>query len=233
MRLHRFILDLDLSADQLVISDRETTNQVRNVFRMEAGDPFIVCDGKGTEATVQVVSDEGTIVANVIDRKAVDTESSAKVSLYCAVLKRENFELAVQKAVECGVSAIIPVISSRTVKLGVKIDRLQKIAREACEQSGRGIIPEISEPMSLRLAIVHAKSNADNFLFEPGSPDFQKPSVPSGTTGLFIGPEGGWDPAELELMRAASFTPANLGPRILRAETAAIVATFTATSATR
>ncbi|MEI6510720.1 MAG: RsmE family RNA methyltransferase [Candidatus Uhrbacteria bacterium] len=231
MRLHRFILDLDLSADELVISDREATNQIRNVFRMEAGDPFIVCDGKGMEATVQVVSDDKTIVAKIIDRRAVDTESATKVTLYCAVLKRENFELVVQKAVECGVAAIIPVISSRTIKLGVKLDRLQKIATEACEQSGRGVVPEIVEPMSLRLAIVHAKSNATNFLFEPGSPDFTGTLVPSGSTGLFIGPEGGWDPAELDLMRAATFTPANLGPRILRAETAAIVATFMATRA--
>ena len=236
MRLHRFILDLDLSADQIVISDREATNQIRNVFRMEAGDPFIVCDGKGTEATVQVVSDDQTIVAKVVDRRAVDTESATRVTLYCAVLKRENFELVVQKAVECGVAAIVPVISSRTVKLGVKLDRLQKIATEACEQSGRGIVPEIVEPMSLRLAIVHAKQNATNFLFEPGSPkfpislpcrqagNFQFPSI-----GLFIGPEGGWDPAELDLMRAANFTAASLGPRILRAETAAIVATFMTT----
>ncbi len=237
MRLHRFILDLDLSTDQLGISDREATNQIRNVFRMEAGDPFVVCDGKGMEATVQVISDDKTIVAKVVDRRSVDTESATKVTLYCAVLKRENFELVVQKAVECGVAAIVPVISSRTVKLGVKLDRLQKIATEACEQSGRGIVPEIVEPMSLRLAIVHAKSNATNFLFEPGSPAFQpsqtsQPLQPS-STGLFIGPEGGWDPAELDLMRAASFTAANLGPRILRAETAAIVATFLATSVTQ
>lgn len=229
MRLHRFILDLDLSADELVISDREATNQIRNVFRMEAGDPFIVCDGKGTEATVQVVSDDKTIVAKVVDRRSVDTESATKVTLYCAVLKRENFELVVQKAVECGVAAIVPVISSRTVKLGVKLDRLQKIATEACEQSGRGIVPEIVEPMSLRLAIVHAKSNATNFLFEPGSTQFPISNFQSPSIGIFIGPEGGWDPAELDLMRAATFTPANLGPRILRAETAAIVATFMAT----
>ncbi len=233
MRLHRFILDLDLSADQIIISDREATNQIRNVFRMEAGDPFIVCDGKGTEATVQVVSDDKTIVAKVVDRRSVDTESATRVVLYGAVLKRENFELVVQKAVECGVSAIVPVISSRTIKLGVKLDRLQKIATEACEQSGRGIVPEIVEPMSLRLAIVHAKSNATNFLFEPGSPPFEpSPFAPSNLpAGLFIGPEGGWDPAELDLMRAANFTAANLGPRILRAETAAIVATFMATRA--
>ncbi len=240
MRLHRFILDLDLSADELVISDREATNQIRNVFRMEAGDPFIVCDGKGIEATVRVVSDDpstssgpSAIVAKVVDRRAVDTESATKVTLYCAVLKRENFELVVQKAVECGVSAIVPVISSRTIKLGVKLDRLQKIATEACEQSGRGIVPAIAEPMSLRLAIVHAKPNATNFLFEPGSPDFPETLVPSGivSAGLFIGPEGGWDPAELDLMRAAGFAAASLGPRILRAETAAIAATYLATRA--
>lgn len=230
MRLHRFILNLDLADDRLVISDFETTNQIRNVLRLEAGDRFVVCDGKGKEATAQVVSADKNVVAEVLDRREVASESAARAVLYCAVLKRENFELVAQKATECGVAAIVPVISTRTVKLGVKRDRLQKIAREASEQSGRGIVPEILEPMPLKQAIVHAAENGVNILFEPGAPLFQQPKNDKQKTGLFIGPEGGWDDAEVEQLRAAGYHIAGLGPRVLRAETAAIVASFIATS---
>ncbi|OGL96130.1 hypothetical protein A2348_01325 [Candidatus Uhrbacteria bacterium RIFOXYB12_FULL_58_10] len=229
MRLHRFILDLDLSADQLVIFDREITNQIRNVFRMETGDPFIVCDGKGMEATVQVVSDEGTIRVNVIDRRVVDMESAAKVTLYCAVLKREHFELVVQKVTECGVFAVVPIISARTVKLGVRLDRLQKIAREASEQSGRGVVPEICKPVSLAQAVVQASDNETNVVFELGAPLFPAFAPAAASIGMFVGPEGGWGDGEVEQLRAEGYHMAGLGPRVLRAETAAIVGVFLAT----
>jgi len=162
MRLHRFILDLDLADDRLVISDFETINQIRNVLRLEVGDRFVVCDGKGKEATVQIFTGPlgpserdapkgaGNILVDVLDRRDVASESSARVTLYCAVLKRENFELVVQKVTECGIAAIVPIISTRTVKLGVKLERLEKIAREASEQSGRGVIPEILGPIPLK-----------------------------------------------------------------------------------
>lgn len=230
MRLHRFILDADLSADRITLADRETTNQVRNVLRMGAGDRFVVCDGKGKEATVQIVSAEASVVADVLDRRDVATESAARVTLYCAVLKRENFELVVQKATECGAARIVPIVSARTIKLGVKRDRLEKIAREAAEQSGRGIVPEITEPMSLKAAVIHAKDNAANVVFEPGAPSFDPSTLrPSNLPlGLFIGPEGGWDDAEVEQLRAAGYHVASIGPRVLRAETAAIVATYLA-----
>lgn len=233
MRLHRFILDIDLGAERLDIADREATNQIRNVLRLEAGDRFIVCDGKGKEATVQIVSADGVVVADVLDRREVASENAARVILYCAVLKRENFELVVQKATECGAAAIVPVISTRTVKLGIKRDRLEKIAREAAEQSGRGVVPAIEDPMSLKNAITHAKDNATNVLFEPGAPPFVPTSYTLHATpslGLFIGPEGGWDDAEVEQLRAAGYHVAGLGPRVLRAETAAIVTSFIATS---
>lgn len=231
MRLHRFIVDgVDLSTAQVVLADFETTNQIRNVLRLGAGDRFVVCDGKGSEATAQVVSAEKTVVADLLDRRAVASESAARVTLYCAVLKRENFELVVQKATECGVAAVVPIVSARTVKLGLRIDRLRKIAREAAEQSGRGVVPEVAEPMPLGEAIVHATDNGANVVLEIGAPPFSSTSSPSSATGLFVGPEGGWDDAEVEQLRAAGYHVAGLGPRVLRAETAAIVATFIMTS---
>lgn len=228
MRLHRFILDVDLSQARLTVSDREVTNQILNVFRMAAGDSFVVCDGKGTEATVEIVEADKIVVVDVGERRAVDAESATRTILYCALLKRENFELVVQKATECGVAEIVPVVTSRTVKLGAKLDRLQKIAREAAEQSGRGIVPVVHEPMSLKAAVAHAAGNAANIAFEIGAPTITPSRAAS--TGLFVGPEGGWDDAEVEQLRAAGYHVAGLGPRVLRAETAAIVASFIVTS---
>jgi 16S rRNA (uracil1498-N3)-methyltransferase len=242
MRLHRFILNLDLSADRLEITDREAANQILNVFRMQLGDRFVVCDGKGREATVEIAGKESKgsqeskgsmakVIVSVIDRREVQTESAVKTVLHCAVLKRENFELVVQKATECGVARIVPLVTQRTVKLSVRLDRLQKIAKEAAEQSGRGVVPEIVQPMPLKDAIMQAKENGMNVLFEPGFPAFKpsKPLMPFKPLGLFIGPEGGWDDSEVEQLRAAGYDVAGLGPRILRAETAAIVAVFLAT----
>ena len=256
MHLHRFILNLDLTADQLTITDRETTNQIRNVFRMDAGDRFVVCDGKGSEATVQITALDGTkvprnagftgtlvpsrngVVVDVLDRREVMTESSFRTVLYCAMLKRENFELVVQKATECGVAEIVPIVTARTVKLGLKIDRLQKIAKEAAEQSGRGIVSIVTEPLSFKEGIIHAKQNNTNILFDLGGSAFTGTLVPSRpdatkvamNLGLFVGPEGGWTDDEVEQMRTTGYHVASLGPRILRAETAAIVAVFLATT---
>jgi 16S rRNA (uracil1498-N3)-methyltransferase len=256
MRLHRFVLDVDLSSGRFEISDRETTNQIRNVLRLGVGDRFVVCDGKGREAEVEICEGTdgtegaiigghtgGRLVANgtkgvvsvvVSDERDVATEGDARVVLYCAVLKREHFEVVAQKATECGASMIVPVVTARTVKLGIKTDRLRKIAREAAEQSGRGVVPEIADSLSLKDAVAHAKNNDANVFFQPGSNLFDPLSLepnasrPSRTIGLFIGPEGGWDSVELDYFRAAGFCAAGLGPRILRAETAAAVAVFLA-----
>ena len=232
MRLHRFILDVDLSQARLTVSDREVTNQVINVFRMAAGDAFVICDGKGREATVEIVEADKIVVVDVGEQRAVDAESATKTILYCAMLKRENFELVVQKTTESGVAEIVPIVTSRTVKLGAKLDRLEKIAREAAEQSGRGIVPTVHEPMSLKAAIAHAAGNARNVVFELGAPTLELGSwnLELPAVGLFIGPEGGWDEQEVEQLRAAGYHVAGLGPRVLRAETAAIVAVFLAAS---
>lgn len=230
MRLHRFILTLDLSADRLEVRDRETVNQVANVLRLGPGDRLLVCDGKGKEATVQLVDVGAALTVDVLDRHDVATESTVAVTLYCSVLKRENFELVVQKAVECGAARVVPVVTARTVKLGIKRDRAQKIAREAAEQSGRGIVPRVEEPMSLKEAIADAKGNDANIAFELGAPLLGSAKL-GARVGVFIGPEGGWDDAEVEVLRAAGYHVAGLGPRVLRAETAAVVAVFLATSA--
>jgi 16S rRNA (uracil1498-N3)-methyltransferase len=228
MRTHRFIVDAPLAVGQLTVHGTGLANQLANVLRLDVGDAVTLCDGKGMEASAAILS----LAKNGVDF-AVDSvmknaaESDVRVTLYCAVLKRENFEVACQKATEAGAARIVPVVSRRTVKTGFRIDRLEKIVREAVEQSGRGVVPDIAEPKSFKEALADAEANALNVIFAVGGTPLDRIAVPDGAVrvGAFIGPEGGWDEDEVSACRERGFAVASLGPRVLRAETAAVVAT--------
>jgi 16S rRNA (uracil1498-N3)-methyltransferase len=134
----------------------------------------------------------------------------------------------VAQVLGAGAAAIWPLLTRRTVKTGVKRERLQLIAKEAAEQSGRGTVPQVREPLALEAALEEALAAGTAWFFETG-PDVR--SVRMGASGeafVFIGPEGGWDPEEAEKARRAGCEVISLGPRILRAETAAAVACWEA-----
>src|SRR3989344_1127534 len=200
MKLHRFILPFTVSAGQVEITDQEVVGQVRNVLKLKAGEQVLLCDGEMNEVLAEVTE----IVHKVIKLKVIkenknENEAARRVTLYCAILKRENFELVVQKATEIGVAEIVPVITRRTVKLALKQDRLQKIIKEAAEQSGRGIIPTLSKPMEFQKALEHAKGNEVNLLFD-ASGELQISNFKfqiQKSYGIFVGPEGGFDETEI------------------------------------
>ncbi|MDO8504843.1 MAG: RsmE family RNA methyltransferase [Candidatus Liptonbacteria bacterium] len=238
---HRFIGKFPLEAKQFWIADRELAHQVKDVLRLQTGEQIILSDGLGQEAEAEIVSlDKEAVEVRILAVNQSSKEPKTKVILYLAILKKENFDLAVQKAVEVGVSKIVPLISGRTVKLGLKRDRLQKIIKEASEQSGRSVLPELEEEINFKEALVHAKVNDFNIFFNLGAKSLSllKKDLPSkilrGKTsegegksiGIFIGPEGGWKDAEVESAKAAKFVLAGLGNLTLRAETAAIVAVY-------
>jgi 16S rRNA (uracil1498-N3)-methyltransferase len=229
MRLHRFIGDFDLGARRLAVRDAALANQLANVLRLDAGDEVMLCDGRGKEASATIVSlGKAEMEFDLSPATDCTTEPERRVTLCCAVLKRENFELVVQKAVEAGVAAIVPVLTHRTVKQGLRGDRLVKIAKEAAEQSGRGIVPPIGEPIALAKAFDLAHGKSAGF-FDFGGTDAAPALAAAGPeVFLFIGPEGGWDEAESAEARKRGLGILSLGPRTLRAETAAIVATWLA-----
>ena len=158
MRLHRFIGDFDLKKGNLSITDGDFLNQARNVLRLKIGDRFILSDGKGKEAEgILEGLDKKSALVHISNRSENKNEPERKVVLYCALIKRENFEWVAQKATEVGVSTIVPLISERTVKLNLKKERLGKIIKEAAEQSGRTVVPSLSDPMDFNDALVEAK----------------------------------------------------------------------------
>jgi len=201
--------------------------QLRGILRLEPGEQIILCDGTGDEAMVQIASvDKKSIVCHVLEQRTSKSEPERKATLYLAILKKENFELAVQKAVECGVSHIVPIITERTVKMGLNMQRLRKIIIEASEQSGRGIVPELSPVTSFEIAITNTNAEEKVF-FDPTGENYK--SKPHTTTAaIYIGPEGGFTESEITSAKENGFSIASLGPLILRGETGAVVATYRA-----
>lgn len=230
MKIHRFITDIVLKEGRVTIDDPNLASQIGRVLRLAVGDVVILGDGTGKEGCGQIARLGKNIVEVDVQEISENTnEPTHETVLYVAILRRENFETVVQKATEVGVTEIIPLITARTVKQGFKQDRLEKIIREAAEQSGRGVVPLVHEPLTFQEALAHAQGNAKTFFFDIGdevTPFDTFAHVEQGRHGLFIGPEGGWSAEESAHAREADLTIASLGPLTLRGETAAIVASY-------
>jgi len=227
-KTHRFIGKFELSADRSLLRDPALIHQIRTVLKLRVGERLILADGSGQETVVAIAGLAPSGIEVVAIERHPAAEPTRLITLYCAVLKRENFEYVVEKAVETGAHKIVPVMTAHTVKLGLKTERLAKIAQEAAEQSGRGIVPEISEPVKFKAALKAAAEHDVNYFFEAGGDDFSRPRSLAKTIGVWIGPEGGWEDFEVEAARQSNFEIASLGTLILRAETAATVAVYLA-----
>jgi len=228
MRLHRFFGTFDFSKDRISISDIELVGQWRDVLRLTVGSEIILCDGNLNEALARIASlGKNSAEVEIIGVSRNESEPEHIAVLYCSILKGEHFELAAEKAVELGVSKIVPVVSDRTIKQRIREDRLRKIMTEAAEQSGRGIVPELGEPVPFLSATRQAGSNEANFFFDSCGEDVKKISGKDfRTAGIFIGPEGGWTESEIQLAKKSGLKTVSLGKLTLRAETAAIVAVY-------
>lgn len=226
MRLHRFIGPFDLNRETLSVTDGEFINQWKNVLRLKTGDQVILCDGEGQETLATIIDADKKEVEFALETPSTpDREPKKAVTLYCALLKRENFEIVVQKATEIGITKIVPLLTERTVKTGFNRERLEKIIQEASEQSGRTILPELGEPLKFSEAIETICGPA-TILFDLSG----KKDIPmSGISNIFIGPEGGFTESEVALARGGEALIGSLGNLVLRGETAAIVVSYLAT----
>lgn len=207
--------------------DTDLLFQIRNVLRLKKGDVIVLCNGKNQEAECVLVDFfEKKIFCSV--RKIHELEIIKRsVTLYCSLIKRELFDLVAQKTTEIGIKKIVPIICRRTVKQAFKKERIQKIMKEASEQSGRGEVPELGDSMMFRAAFQEATvRNEKIFLFDSSGTHLNQKSFGKYThTALFIGPEGGWEKEELD---QGGRDTLSLGPLTLRVETAAIIASYIA-----
>lgn len=232
MKIHRFIGGFDLDRSKLDVSDADLVHQIRDVLRLGPGEEVVLGDGKGRAVLARIMElGAGGVVFESIRPVDEESEPQKQIVLFASVIKKDNFELVVQKATETGVAEIIPVISERTIKLGLSLERLRKIAKEASEQSGRLSTPKVLEPRGLEEALTLARENDLNIFFDErgGKKDsltLRSRLIKSSRVGIFIGPEGGWTERELALAKALKCPVLSLGKLTLRAETASIIATY-------
>ncbi len=231
--MYRFYVNQDNIGEDTIYIEGSDVNHIKNVLRLEKGDWIIACDGQGTDYVSRISGiDKQSVELHIEKTQSTDTELDCKMVLFQGLPKKEKMEFIIQKAVELGVYEIVPVVTKRCVvkfddkKAKKKQERWQAIAEAAAKQSGRGIIPKVSEPVSLKTAFDIADTLEYNMIpyeLQDGmeqSKQIVKTACEKSSVGIFIGPEGGFEKEEVESAVQKEIHPISLGKRILRTETA-------------
>ena len=220
-------------ADSSYLITGEDARHIEKSLRMRAGEEITLVDPFKTQYASKIsgFTQEGVEV-EILSAEPCDHEADVEVTLYQSLTKGDKMDLIVQKAVELGVYRIVPVITSRCVSrpdeksLRKKIERWQKIALGASQQSCRGIVPEVADALDFSKALDDAATLDTSIIFYEGGGESLKTFTDKGfkTMGIFVGCEGGFDAAEVEKAKEKGICAATLGKRILRAETAPLAA---------
>jgi 16S rRNA (uracil1498-N3)-methyltransferase len=232
MRLNRVYAAQPLATGAEVTLPEAAAYHVARVLRLRPGAALALFDGAGGEFHGEIVAVEGDQVrVRVGARAAALRESPLGITLVQGVSRSERMDWTLQKATELGVRCIQPVLAARSVvrleerQAEKKLRHWQAIVAGACEQCGRSTLPEVRAPLELRRWLAQAPREGQRLVLSPGSPaSLAGLATTSSRVELLIGPEGGLDDVELEAATAAGFAPVRLGPRVLRTETAGIVA---------
>ena len=241
---HIFIKKNQIVCDNIFIdknSDFENFNHLYNSLRIDINENILIsllddaidCDYK---CKIKKITKEEIIIQ--ILEIVSNNELKTKINLYQGIVKYDKFEYIIEKSVELGVFSITPVVMDNCIfkfkneKIDKKIDRYNKISKSASEQSKRSIIPKVNNPINFLEMINMIKDNYNNFLFYENSKDFNKTkeniekikNINKDFVNIIIGPEGGFSEKEIELSKNFNVKILTLGKRILRTETASIVA---------
>lgn len=246
---HFFVSSKDIKGNEVLITGNEAKHII-TVLRKRKGDRIDVFDGYGNGFRVRILEIDRSarlprVKAEIINQKKRETEPKLKITLFQSIPKGNRLGFIIQKSTEIGISEIVPITTERTL---VKLDyekikqrtlRWQKIAREAAKQSGRNTIPKVGPVLDFSQAL--REFSARKFPMGIIAWEMEEKShlrevlrsgVGSGVSDLalaiFIGPEGGFTREEVEEAKKMGLVPASLGSRILRTETAGLVAAITA-----
>ncbi len=223
--LPRLYVQAPLAEGARVALDAEQANYLGNVLRMKEDGELLVFDGSSGEWLARIAEAGRKRMALAVERRTREAEEIPDVWLAFAPVKRSQTDWLVEKATELGAARLIPVTTRRTVVERVKLERLRAIAIEAAEQCGRTRLPQIAEPLSLKLLLTdRGAARLLYFADETGGEPVATAFKP-GPAIILTGPEGGFtDDERASIRAAANAVPISLGPRILRAETAALAA---------
>ena len=226
----RFFVE-SIGGNTVVIEGADATHIAKSL-RMKKGEQITVCDTKGTDYLCEIISMGNTVECNILSSEKSICEPDVNVTLYQAIPKSDKLDTIVQKAVELGVTRIVPVLTKRCISrpdkasMEKKCERLSKIAFEAAKQSQRGIIPKICSMVDFSQAVKSMSEDDIGIIFyEGGGERLNEIGLkPEQNISIMVGAEGGFGPDEVELAVKGGIIQAGLGPRILRCETAPLAA---------
>lgn len=234
--MYQFFVDSSQIQDKRVIITGGDVNHIKNVLRLKIGEEIAVkngVDGKEYRCGIEEFTKDSVICTLRFIREE-GVELPSKIYLFQGIPKADKMELIIQKAVELGVFEIIPVAVKRCVvkldekKAAAKVTRWQGIAEAAAKQCKRGIVPLVTEPMSMKEAVAYASNMDVKFIPYELAEDMGHTKKiieavqPGESVAVFIGPEGGFEESEVAEALAAQIVPVTLGKRILRTETAGL-----------
>ena len=230
--MQQYFVKETLDLNQIVALDTQQSFHIAKVMRMKEDDVIVVVDGSKVayEATLRKVGNICT--AEMTSRLERDNEMNTQVTVVMALIKKDKWDFFLMKATELGAARIVPFKAKRSVvksddeKLEKKKQRWMRIVEEAAEQSRRQCVPEVSDPMTLKqLKNVLSEVNLIAYEKDSGSGKLLREALKSSqSVTIVIGPEGGFDPSEVDELMDMGFECVSLGKRILRAETAACYA---------
>ena len=233
--MHHFFVTPDQVKEDYIYIEGSDVNHIKNVLRMKLGENLEICDGNNKKYLCEIEEMNSDFVrAQIKEELGADTELPSKLYLFQGLPKSDKMELIIQKAVELGAYEIIPVATKRAVvkldekKAGKKVERWNSIAEGGAKQSGRSFVPAVTNVMSYKEALQYAKT-LDVVLIPYELAEGMKETKevilsiqPGQSVGIFIGPEGGFEIAEVESAIEMGAKAITLGKRILRTETAGL-----------
>ncbi len=225
-------LFIDYTPENKILLNGGQARHIAKSLRMKVGDVLTVCDGEGNDFGCQIEEiTKDAVTLKVCYKQASSSEPSCKVTIYQGVPKGSKLEDVIQKCTELGAVRFVPVLTKRCISrpdeknAKKKTQRYAKIALEAAQQSGRGIIPEVSEMVTLKKALAEDDSDVKIVFYEGGGEPLKKIiKTDAKTVSVYIGPEGGFEKEEVDEIVNSGAHCATLGARILRTQTAPVAA---------
>ena len=226
--LPRLFVRTPLGDGVTVELDAGQSNYLGNVMRLGTGAELLIFDGSSGEWLARIADVAKKRMTLTVERRTREPEAIPDVWLAFAPVKRTQTDWLVEKATELGVARLLPVMTWRTVTERVKLARLEAISIEAAEQCGRTVLPEIAEPVQLQQLLAERDAARRLYFADENGGESATDAFTPGPALILIGPEGGFTEDERAAVRAAENGVAiSLGPRVLRAETAALAALST------